>query len=63
MRGKGENRIITAEKVYDIPNETVIHYDWEQQIILSIPKIKSLLYKAPEKMEDIMEQIEIYGSR
>ena len=34
-----KNRIITAEKSYDIINETVIHYDWEQQMILSVPKI------------------------
>ena len=42
MKGKwggGKNRIITAEKAYDILNETVIQYDWEQQMILSVPRI------------------------
>ena len=32
--------IITAEKAYAITNETVIQYDWEQQMIMSVPKIK-----------------------
>ena len=31
MRGKGEKRIITAEKAYDILNETVIKCDWDQK--------------------------------
>ena len=42
MRGKGgggKNIRITAEKAYDILNETVIQYDWEQQMILSVPRI------------------------
>ena len=52
MRGKGnknKNRIITAENAYDILNKTVIQYDWEQQMIMYVPKIKSFFYKTPEK--------------
>ena len=37
MRGKRKNSRITSEKAYDILNKTVIQYDWEQQIILSVP--------------------------
>ena len=32
--------IITEEKAYAILDETVIQYDWEQKIILYVPKIK-----------------------
>ena len=38
-------------------------YDWEQQIILSVPRIKSLLSKTTEKMDKITEQMEVYGAR
>ena len=38
--GRGDkNRRITADKSYDILNETSIHYDWYQQIVF-VPKIK-----------------------
>ena len=48
--GRGGRRI-TAEKVYDILDETVIHYYWEQQVILSVPKMKSFFFKTPDKMK------------
>ena len=50
MRGEvggGKNRIITAEKAYDILNEIEIQYDWEKRIILSVPKIKSFFSQTP----------------
>ena len=46
MRGN-EKRIITADKEYDILDETVIQYDWEQQMTMYVHKIKSLFSKTP----------------
>ena len=37
--GRNKNRRVNAEKAYDIINGTVIQYDWEQQMILSVTKI------------------------
>ena len=53
---KNKNRRITAEKAYDILHETVIKYDWEQKLTLSVPNIKSFFSKTPEKIEEIMEK-------
>ena len=41
MRGKGEKikRRINSEKEHDIINETVIKYNYEQKMTLSVPKI------------------------
>ena len=50
-------------KACDILNETVIHNDWEQQMIMYIPRIKSFFSKTPEKMEEIMKHMEIEGTR
>ena len=47
-RGGGKNSKITAEKAYDILNETAIQYDWWQKMILSVPKIKSFFSNTPE---------------
>ena len=44
-----KNRIIIAEKAYDILNETVIQYDWEQQMIMHVTRIKSFFSKVPKK--------------
>ena len=63
MKGGGVNMRIAVEKAYYILNETVIQYDWEQQMILSVPKIKSFFSKTPEKMEEITEKMDIYGAR
>ena len=50
MRGnKEKNTIITADKAYNILNKRVIQYDQDQQMILSVPNIKSLFSKTPEK--------------
>ena len=65
-RGKGDknkNRIITAEKAYNILHETVTKYAWEQKLTLSVPKIKPFFFNTSEKMEEIMEQMEIDGDR
>ena len=42
---------MNAEKEFDILNETVIKYDWDQKMTLSLPKIKSFFSKNPDKME------------
>ena len=39
--------MLTAEKAYDILNETLNQYDWEQQMIISFHKIKSFFSKTP----------------
>ena len=62
-REKNKNRRITAEKTYDILNETVIQYDWQQQMILSVPKINNYSLRPPPKMEKITEQMDIDGTR
>ena len=54
---KGGNSQINAEEAYDIIFDTVIKYDWQQKMTLSVPKIKSFFFKTPEKMEEIMEQM------
>ena len=54
--------IVAVEKACNILHETVIKYDWEQTLTLSISKIKPFFSKTPEKMEEIMEQMEIDGS-
>ena len=38
-------------------NKTVIQYNWEQQIILSVPKINVFLSDTPEKMDKITEEM------
>ena len=48
-KGEGKNRIITAEKAYDILNVKLIYYYWEQEMILFVPKIKLFFSKTPEK--------------
>ena len=40
LEERGGNWRITAVKAYDVHNETVTQHYWEQQMILSIPKIK-----------------------
>ena len=62
-KGRKTKSIFTAEKVYDILNKTVIKYDWEQKMTLSVPNIKSFFSNTPEKMEEIMEQMDIGGAR
>ena len=52
---KEKNRWITAEKSYDIFLDTVIKYDWQQKMTLSVPKIKSFFSKTPEKNQDIIQ--------
>ena len=52
---KGGNSQITAEKAYDILFDTVIKYDWQQKMRLSVPKIKSFFFKTPAKMQDITQ--------
>ena len=51
MRGKGGEggSRITSDKSYDIFYETLIKYDWEQKMILSVPKIKYFFSNTPEK--------------
>ena len=54
---------ITAEKAYDILNVTVIKYDWEQKMNLSVTNIKELFSNTPYKTKEIMEQMDIDISR
>ena len=49
--GGGKNRRIAADKAYDILNETVMKYDWEEKMTLSVPRIKSFLFKTKYKMQ------------
>ena len=39
--GRNKNRRISAEKAYNFINETVTKYDWEQQMIMSVPNINN----------------------
>ena len=57
MAGKGnknKNRKITVDKAYAILIGTVIKYNREQKMTLSVPKIKSFFSMTPEKMQDII---------
>ena len=66
MRVKGKinkNMRITTEKAYYIIHETVINYDWEKKMTLSVLKLKSFFYKDPDILEEILEQMEVYGAR
>ena len=57
MAGKGnknKNRQITVDKAYAILIGTVIKYNREQKMTLSVPKIKSFFSMTPEKMQDII---------
>ena len=55
--------MLTAEKAYDILNETLIKYNWQQTKTISIHNIIQFFSKTSDKMEEIMYKMEIDGAR
>ena len=52
---KNKYRLIAAQKAYDLILDTVIKYDWQQQMTLSVPKITLLFSKTQSKTQDIIQ--------
>ena len=46
---KNKNRRTNEEKAYDIFLDTVMKYDWQKKMTLSVPKIQSFFSKIPAK--------------
>ena len=61
-RGKWKKGRITSDKACDILYETLIQYDWEQQMILSVPNINSSSLRPHKNGRDNVKKKDIDGS-
>ena len=58
--GKDNNkRKVCAERAHQILVDTVLFDKWDQQLDLTVPKIKAFFAMTPKKMEDALKDLEI----
>lgn len=47
---------VTAERAHQILVDTIISDDWEQQLVVTVPKIKSFFQMTPARMRDAIKE-------
>lgn len=56
---KSKKQKITSERAHKILMDTILSNDWEQQLVVTVPKIKSFFQKTPAKMSEAIEKAKI----